>query len=123
MIAAFFVHEAMAFWDVAYAEARREVTPTEQHIHSFLEVLPFMAVSFVICLHSDQFFAIFGAGEYAARWAIRLKEPHLSVAYLVALFGSIGVFLGLPYAEELWRCLQATAGRRSAEVVASRGLR
>ena len=119
MIAAFFVHEATAFWDVAYAEAHREVTPTEQHIHSFLEVLPFMAVSFVICLHSDQFFAIFGAGEHAARWAIRLKEPHLSVAYLVALFGSIGVFLGLPYAEELWRCLQAKAGRRSAEVVNS----
>lgn len=34
MIAGVFVHEATAYWDVAYAEGRREVTPSEQHVHS-----------------------------------------------------------------------------------------
>ena len=81
-----------------------------------------MAVSFVICLHSDQFFAIFGAGEHAARWAIRLKEPHLSVAYLVALFGSIGVSWGCPTPRSYGaacRRKQADDRRRSS----TRGLR
>jgi len=34
MIISFFVHEGTAYWDVVYAEARREVTPNEQHVHS-----------------------------------------------------------------------------------------
>ena len=51
MLLAFFVHWGTSFWDVAYATDRREVRPNEQHIHSFLEVLPFCAVSFVLCLH------------------------------------------------------------------------
>jgi hypothetical protein len=30
-------HELTAVWDVAYADGPREVTPTEQHVHGFLE--------------------------------------------------------------------------------------
>src|SRR5437660_574873 len=37
------LHELTAIWDVAYADGRREVTPTEQHIHGFLERVPLMA--------------------------------------------------------------------------------
>jgi hypothetical protein len=62
MLLAFFAHWATAFWDVAYASDRREVKPNEQHVHSFLEVLPFCAVSFVLCLHWNQFAALSGAG-------------------------------------------------------------
>src|SRR6266566_5679152 len=40
------VHEATATWDVRSAvDGGREVRPAEQHIHSFLESLPFMAIS------------------------------------------------------------------------------
>src|SRR4051795_9336620 len=28
------VHELTAIWEVAYADGRREVTPTEQHVHA-----------------------------------------------------------------------------------------
>jgi hypothetical protein len=45
-------HEATAIWDVrAAVDGGREVPPAEQHIHSFLESLPFMAVSALLCLH------------------------------------------------------------------------
>src|SRR5882762_3092910 len=37
MIICLIAHEATATWDVNYAYSRREVTPTEQHVHSFLE--------------------------------------------------------------------------------------
>jgi hypothetical protein len=60
MIAMFLLHEATALWDVSYAVARRNVTPVEQHVHSFLEMLPLMALAFVSVLHWPQFPALFG---------------------------------------------------------------
>jgi hypothetical protein len=104
MITAFFVHEATALWDVAYAEGRREVTPNEQHIHSFLEVIPFMAVSFMICLHWKQFRALMGVGKEPVRFNLRLKKQPLSPRYVSMLLSSLGATVGLPYAEEFWRC-------------------
>src|SRR4051812_1482633 len=44
MIACFILHEATAYLDVRYASATRGVTPLEQHVHSFLEMLPFTGV-------------------------------------------------------------------------------
>src|SRR5215204_3390807 len=38
MIVFLVLHEATAIWDVRYASATREVGPTEQHVHSFLEM-------------------------------------------------------------------------------------
>ncbi len=111
MIVAFFVHEATAMWDVSYAVSRRDVTPVEQHVHSFLEMLPFMAASFVICLHWGQFLALVGAGPEPARFVLQLKEPPLSMAYVVTILATIGVFLGLPYAEEFWRCYRVASRR------------
>lgn len=49
------VHEATALWDVKTAvDSDREVKPVEQHIHSFLESLPFAALAALMCLHADQ---------------------------------------------------------------------
>jgi len=36
--------EATAIWDVRYATATREVSSTEQHVHSVLEMLPLAAL-------------------------------------------------------------------------------
>src|SRR6187401_1469859 len=51
MLGAVVVHEATALWDVTYAHTRRYIGPLEQHVHSFMEVLPIMAVSFVTILY------------------------------------------------------------------------
>ena len=49
------LYEATAIWDVRSAvDGGREVRPAEQHIHSLLESLPFMAVSALFCLHWDE---------------------------------------------------------------------
>ncbi|WP_223637048.1 hypothetical protein [Corallococcus sp. EGB] len=102
------VHEATAFWDVAYAtNHQRQVLPREQHTHSFLEVLPFMAVSSMICLHWDQFLAIWGAGGRKGKWRLRLKKERLPGGYLKGILGAIVATLALPYANELWRCVRA----------------
>ena len=57
------VHELTAIIDVAYADGRREVTPTEQHVHGFLERVPLMATAFLSVLHWDQARSLVGAGE------------------------------------------------------------
>lgn len=107
MIAAYLVHQATAMWDVAFAVARRKVFPREQHTHSFLEMLPFCAVSFIICLHWDQFTALLGVGDEEPRFAIRLKRPPVPPAYIAGVLGAVGVFIVLPYGEELLRCIRA----------------
>src|SRR5262245_3459781 len=66
MIACFVAHEITSHWDVHYAVSRREVTPLEQHVHTYLGTIPFMALSFVIVLHWPQFLALFGAVPEAA---------------------------------------------------------
>jgi hypothetical protein len=104
MIVAYFVHLAMALWDVSYAVTKRTVTPIEQHIHSFLEVLPFMAISFVVCIYWNQFLALLGLGNETVDLGLRLKNPPLPASYLLTVVSAVLIFLGLPYTEEIWRC-------------------
>ena len=101
---AFVAHGLTAIWDVAYAEARRRVTPTEQHIHSFLEVVPLMAVGFLTVLHWDQARALVGVGPARPKFALQRKRRPLSRGYVGGLLAALGAFVVLPYGEEFWRC-------------------
>ncbi len=58
------VHEATALWDVRTAvDSDREVKPVEQHIHSFLESLPFGGLASLMCLHADQVRSLLRGGR------------------------------------------------------------
>jgi hypothetical protein len=120
MIGNLALHTATAFWDVSLAVRRqREVRPNEQHLHSLLEVLPFMATSFMLCLHWDQARALLRPGS--ADWGLRLKRPRLPDRYLAGIGAGIAACLALPYAEELTRCVRAdrqlaTAAREISEL-------
>lgn len=120
MLVALVVHEATALWDVIYAHTRRYIGPLEQHVHSFLEVLPIMAVSFVTVLYWDQFQALFGAGSQPAHFEFRPKADPISPPYLMAFFGSIAIFIIVPYGEELWRCIKSAERRRGLAASISR---
>jgi hypothetical protein len=111
MIVAFFVHEATALWDVSYATTARVVTPFEQHVHSFLEMIPLMAIICVASLHWGQFLALFGAGSETARFTLEWKKDPLPVAYIATLLVCVVLFEFLPYIEELLRGLRANAGK------------
>lgn len=111
MIVAFLAHEATALWDVSYAVTRREVTPFEQHVHSFLEMLPLMATAFVAVLHWPQVLALFGLGPEPARFDLTWKQEPLPVAYIAAVLIAALLFELLPYLEELWRGLRTAHGR------------
>jgi len=107
------VHEATALWDVRTAvKSDREVTPLEQHIHSFLESLPYGALSALMCLHADQVKALLrgGSGRTDA-WRLVPRRRPLSRGYLAGIAAAIGTCVVLPYGEELVRCVRA--GRRN----------
>ena len=114
MIVMFLLHEATAFWDVSYSVTRRNVTPIEQHIHSFLELIPLMAIVCVVALHWAQFQALFGFGNESADFALAWKAEPLPVLYVLILMVFVVVMVVIPFVEELLRCLRA--GRRTAKV-------
>ena len=111
MIVAFFVHEGTAMWDVRYATTARTVGPIEQHVHSFLEMIPLMGLVIVVALHWGQFLALFGAGSETARFDLTWKHQQLPVAYIAVVMIVIVLFELLPYLEEFFRGLRANSGR------------
>ena len=100
------IHELTAVCDVAYADGRREVSPTEQHVHGFLERVPLMATLMLTVLHWDQARAVFGLGQ--PDWRIRQKRRPLSARYRAGVLAAVMTLVVAPYAEELARCLRAT---------------
>jgi hypothetical protein len=111
MIVMFFVHEATTLWDLSYAVNLREITPIEQHVHSYLEMMPLMGLLLVAARHWPQFLALFGFGDEAVRFDIALKVPPLPPAYIFSAVAAALLFAVLPYTEELWRGLRANNGR------------
>lgn len=103
MIVMFFLHEMTALWDVSYAVTGRNVNPVEQHIHSFLEMLPLMAVLLIISRHWNEFLALLGLNDVPASFDIRLRADPLPVTYIVVIFSGIILLELLPYFEEYLR--------------------
>lgn len=97
------VHSGTAYFDQAYAEERRRVSPVEQHVHSLLEVCPLTAALLLTALHWDQALALTGQGKAEFGLRFKRRDP-LSARARVLLLGAVAVFGVLPYAEELWRC-------------------
>lgn len=97
-------HELIVLWDTAYAADRRRVTMTEQHIHSFLEVLPWASMAILMILHPDSLQALFRRGNRKGVWGLRHKQRPIKRRHLATIFTSLSLCLGLPYIEELIRC-------------------
>jgi hypothetical protein len=110
MLICFFLHEATALWDVRYAVANREVTPIEQHVHSFLEMMPLMGLVLIAALHWEQFLALFGLGNERARFDVALRHGPPSWIYVSIVLTLVLVFEVLPYLEELVRGPRANRG-------------
>lgn len=111
MIVMFLIHEATTLWDISYADGLRNVTPFEQHVHSYLSMMPLMALVLVTARHWPQFLALFGLGDEAARFDIALKANPLPLSYIVGAITAALLFAVLPFTEELWRGLRANRGR------------
>jgi hypothetical protein len=92
------IHTAASFVDVSYTVGRRYISPLEQHVHGFLDVLPIVAV------------VLWGAANWphlqTTGWALRWKGPIQPEQ--IALLASYFVLAGVPVGEELRRSSRKT---------------
>jgi hypothetical protein len=110
MIAAFFLHEITALWDVSYAITVRRISPIEQHVHSFQEMIPLMAILLLISRHWGQFQALFGFGPETPRFDLAWKEEQLPVTYVISIMTVALLLEVIPFVEEFFRGLRANHG-------------
>lgn len=107
MIVGLVLHQAVAMWDVRYADGIRRIPPAEQHLHGMLEAIPAVATAVVVMLHWQEFRGLLGRGP--ASFALEWKHRPLPAGYLASVLGATAIAGALPYAEELVRCLRARA--------------
>lgn len=117
-LGAFALHQLTAVWDVAYADGRRRVTPTEQHIHGLLEQVPAMAAGFLVTLHWDQAKALLGLGHRPPDFRLKRKRRPLPRSYRLGFLASVIGLIAVPYGEELWRCHRASSAVASSDATA-----
>ncbi len=110
-IAAYLLHEATVYWDLKYTAPRREISPIEQQIHAYLEVIPLTAIALMAVIHWPETRVLFGRGSSPTGVSLRLRKEPLPAAYIIALLTAVALFNGLPYLEEFWRGWQASGGR------------
>lgn len=90
-------HEVTAMLDVRVAlESRRPVSQWEQHVHSFLEVMPFWIVPLMVLLNAP----------ITDSWSFTRRSSVLSKRDLAIIAAAVTVAGILPYAEELRRCVK-----------------
>lgn len=95
-------HEATALWDLHYAHAKRDISPIEQHVHSFQEMIPMMLFALVCLLNWTQFSALLTWSDQA-RFLLEWKRDPLPVAYLAGILSLTTLFGGAPFVEEFLR--------------------
>jgi hypothetical protein len=101
LIAGVVIHSVLAFADVAYTDGKRYISPLEQHAHSYMDVIPLVAIALIGALNWPEM--LDRAQVFALRTDVDSAEFVLLVSFLL--------LTGVPIIEELTRTLRA---RRSA---------
>lgn len=96
-------HTVLSYVDVSYTDGRRHISPLEQHVHAFMDVLPLVAVGLLTILYWPEG----GSGE-AWRW----KDDALGLSHRTLLLGSLVLLGGAPAVEELVRTYRASSAER-----------
>jgi hypothetical protein len=73
MAAGVLAHMLTSFWDTSFAQPRRHISPLEQQVHSWLEMLPLFALVTVAVLHLDQLLM--------PRWTFELRSQPVAPAW------------------------------------------
>ncbi len=98
------LHLVLSYVDVTYTQSKRYISPLEQHVHGFLDVLPIIAV----CL-----LAMLGLSEPQQTMGFATRTHEMSARDLALLIGSFVVLAGTPVIEEHLRAV-ARASRSRA---------
>ncbi|MGH8185691.1 MAG: hypothetical protein ACREUC_03945, partial [Steroidobacteraceae bacterium] len=89
----------LAYVDVSYTQKRRHISPFEQTVHGFLDVIPLVAALIFGVLHWPEI--------SAGRWTIVAESVREDDLIDRLLLLSFAVLAGTPVIEELIRTLRA----------------
>ena len=112
LVVAALIHTRTAWWDVAYAERRRRITPFEQVVHGFLIVIPVIGTALIFAQQWDRFRAIWSA--VPSDWSLRWKRNSIPSLYLAAVLLPAGAFAAIPAAGRI-RAVLARATARNVK--------
>src|SRR5688572_3918960 len=93
MVVLVIAHSVLAHVDVSYTDGRRHISPFEQLVHGFMDVLPLVAVALIGVLHWAEI-------SSPPSTIFSVRPPDLGRLLLV---GSFAVLSGVPILEELAR--------------------
>lgn len=102
------LHHLVVYAELRYVASRRVISPIEQMVHSFLELLPLMALALLVVLATPA-----GHLDPPLDWALQRRTPALPWSVWVGVLGAVLLFNGLPLLHELLRTL---AARRRARL-------
>lgn len=119
LIAGVVAHAVTSWRDVCYAARLRYIPPIEQYVHSFLNVLPWLALVLIAVLHWPVVTALVDPARISD-WQLRLRVPMFDGRIILAVLAAALVFGVLPGALEFARTLGA---RRSSVHVSSSSAR
>ena len=109
LVAGVAAHAVTAWRDLRYAAHRREITPGEQLVHSFLVTLPWVALALVVVLHWPVVEALFDP-RIGSDWSLHLRRPMFPLPILAAVLGASALLGVLPAA---WEYLRTRAAQSS----------
>jgi len=112
MSASVVAHTATSWRDVKFAARLRHISPGEQYVHSFLNVLPWIALALVAVLHWPIVVAIFDPA-IASDWKPHWRQPAFNGQILFAVLAASLLFGALPGVLEFMHAL-AVARRDQA---------
>ena len=113
MTAGVVAHTATSWRDVTFAARLRHISPFEQYVHSFLNVLPWIALALVAILHWPVVVAIFDPAM-ASDWKPHWRKPAFDGGILFAVLAASLLLGALPGALEFMHALAvARRGRPS----------
>jgi hypothetical protein len=95
-------HAVAGYLDTRAAWRRRVITPVEQHLHSVLDLAPWIALGIVAYANAP--------AALQAGWPVAVRETPLPPRLWALVLVPAMLLCGLPLAREFWR---AAAARRS----------
>lgn len=108
LLAAWLAHQSLTWLELHYVVQRRDVTPFEQMVHSFLEAIP---LGLIVVVGLDM--VVHGAPA-ASPWALRPRPLAAHTPALLLAYGTATLVLVLlPFAEEAWRCYRYRVRQRA----------
>lgn len=113
MILGVAAHTVTAYRDVRYAARLRYISPFEQFVHNFLNVLPLMALAIVIVLHWPAFGTLLAPMDAPpAAWSLQWRDPPFDGGVIAAVLVAAVLFGLVPGLVEFVRTLRARDSRQ-----------